>query len=86
MVGEIWCPTLGGTSTFIGLYGALVSYCPIILLSYCPIVLLSYYPIVLLFYCLIILVSYYLIVLYSTLHFLIWQRIIITLLLYNSVG
>ena len=51
MAGEIWCPTLRGTPTFIGLYGALASYCLIILLSYCPIILLSYYlncPIVLL--------------------------------------
>ena len=40
-MGEIWYPTLGGTSTFIGLYGALVSYYLIILLSYYPIILLS---------------------------------------------
>ena len=53
MVGEIWYPTLGGTPTFIGLYGALASYYLIILLSYYPIILLSYYlnyPIVLLSY------------------------------------
>ena len=31
---EIWCPTLGGTSTFIGLYEALASYYLIILLSH----------------------------------------------------
>ena len=41
MVGEIWYPTLGGTSTFIGLYGALVFYYLIILLFDCPIVPLS---------------------------------------------
>ena len=51
MVGEIWCPTLRGTPTFIGLYRALASYYLIILLSYYPIILLSYYlnyPIILL--------------------------------------
>jgi hypothetical protein len=53
-VGEIWCPTLGGTPTFIGLYGALASYCLIILLFYYPIILLSYYPIILLSFRLII--------------------------------
>ena len=57
MAGEIWCPTLGGTPTFIGLYGALASYCFIILLFYCLIVLLSYYLIVLLFDCPIVLLS-----------------------------
>jgi hypothetical protein len=62
IVGEIWCPTLGGTPTFIGLYGALASYYFIILLSHCPIILLSYYPIVLLSYYPIIFLSYYLIV------------------------
>ena len=49
--GEIWYPTLGGTPTFIGLYGALASYYLIILLSYYPIIFLSYYlncPIILL--------------------------------------
>jgi hypothetical protein len=48
-VGEIWCPTLGGTSTFISLYRALASYYIIILLSYYLIILLfklSYYPII----------------------------------------
>jgi hypothetical protein len=49
--GEIWCPTLGGTPTFIGLYGALASYYLIILLSY--------YLFILLFNYLIILLSYY---------------------------
>ena len=53
-MGEIWCPTLGGTPTFIGLYGALAFYCPIILLFYYLIVLLSYCFIVLLFDCLIV--------------------------------
>jgi hypothetical protein len=41
--GEIWCPTLGGTYTFIGLYRALASYCLIVLLSYYPIIPLSNY-------------------------------------------
>ena len=59
--GEIWCPTLGGTPTFIGLYGALASYYRIILLSYYPIILLSYYSIILLFYYPIILLSNYII-------------------------
>ena len=45
-VGEIWCPNLGGTPIFIGLYGALASYYLIILLSYSPIILLSYYLII----------------------------------------
>ena len=62
-MGEIWCPTLGGTPTFIGLYGALASYYLIILLSYYPIILLYYYSIILL--------SYYLIILHNTTHFLI---------------
>jgi hypothetical protein len=44
--GEIWCPTLGETPTFIGLYGALASYYLIILLSYYPIILLSFYLII----------------------------------------
>ena len=63
--GEIWCPTLGGTPTFIGLYGALASYCLIVLLSYYPIVLLSYYLIFQFFNYPIV---HYLIVLYSTLY------------------
>jgi hypothetical protein len=46
IVGEIWYPTLGGTPTFIGLYGALASYYLIILLSYYPIIPLSYYLII----------------------------------------
>ena len=48
-MGEIWCLTLGGTPTFIGLYRALVFYYLIILLFYCLIVLLFYCFIVLLF-------------------------------------
>ena len=44
--GEIYCPTLGGTPTFIGLYGALASNYLIVLLSYYPIILLSFYLIV----------------------------------------
>ena len=53
-MGEIWCPTLGGTPTFIGFYGALAFYCPIIvLLSYCLIVLLFNYFIVLLSDCIV---------------------------------
>jgi len=43
---EIWYPTLGGTSSFIGLYKALAFYFPIILLSYYSIILLSYYLII----------------------------------------
>jgi hypothetical protein len=61
-VGEIWYPTLGGTPTFIGLYGALASYYLIILLSHCPIIPLSYYPIILLSHYPIIFLSYYLII------------------------
>ena len=53
MVGEIWCPTLGGTFTFIGLYGVLVFYYFIILLSYYFIILLFNYPIVLLSECVV---------------------------------
>jgi hypothetical protein len=60
--GEIWCPTLGGTPTFIGLYGALACYCVIVLLCYCVIVLLCYCVIVLLRYCPITLLSYCVIV------------------------
>ena len=45
---EIWCPTLGRTPTFIGLYGALASYYLIILLFYYLIILLFDYPIILL--------------------------------------
>ena len=58
--GGIWCPTLGGTPTFIGLYRALASYYLIILLFYYPIIFLSYYlnyPIILLSYYPIILLS-----------------------------
>jgi hypothetical protein len=55
-VGEMWCPTLGGTPTFIGLYRVLASYYLIILLSYYPIIPLSHY---LLSYYLIVLLSYY---------------------------
>ena len=58
--GEIWYPTLGGTPTFIGLYGALASYYLIISLFYYRIIFLSYY----LNYT-IILLSYYPIVLLS---------------------
>ena len=52
-MGEIWCPTLRGTSTFIGFYRALVFYYLIILLFYYFIILLFDCPIVPLSNCVI---------------------------------